>query len=177
MIATGVISAFGATTQFAIMAVLGIPLALPLAVLSFFGGFIPYIGSFITTGIALLVTIAVGSPTDIAVMAIFTIVFNVVTGNFVAPLVYGRAVSIHPAVVLLAIPAGSTIGGVFGMFIVVPLIGVVVATWRTVLSVLGDGPADRGEGMVGQAAKDMIDDRPPESDETSGGLPTPAPAH
>ena len=41
------------------------PLALPLAVLSFFGGFIPYFGSFITTGIAFLVTIAVGSPTDI----------------------------------------------------------------------------------------------------------------
>ena len=140
MIATGVISAFGAATQFAVMAVLGIPLALPLAVLSFFGGFIPYVGSFITTGIAFLVTVAVGSPTDIAVMAIFTIVFNIVQGNFVAPLVYGRAVSIHPAIVLLAIPAGGTIAGVFGMFIVVPLIGVVVATWRPVLRVLGDGP-------------------------------------
>jgi hypothetical protein len=45
-------------------------------------------------------------------------------------------------VVLLAIPAGSTIAGVFGMFIVVPLIGVVVATWRTVLFILGDGPKD-----------------------------------
>jgi len=146
MIATGVISAFGAATQFAIMTILGLPLALPLAVLSFFGGFIPYIGSFITTGIAFLVTVAVGSPTDIAVMAIFTLVFNIVQGNFVAPLVYGRAVSIHPAVVLVAIPAGSTIAGVFGMFIVVPFIGVVVATWRTVLFVLGDGPADGGDG-------------------------------
>ena len=145
MIATAVISAFGAATQFAVMALLGIPLALPLAVLSFFGGFIPYIGSFITTGIAFLVTVAVGTPTDIAVMAIFTIVFNIVQGNFVAPLVYGRAVSIHPAIVLLAIPAGATIAGVFGMFIIVPLIGVVVATWRTVLLVLGDGPGDESD--------------------------------
>jgi predicted PurR-regulated permease PerM len=142
MIATGVISAFGAGTQFLVMAVLGIPLALPLAVLSFFGGFIPYIGSFITTGLAFLVTVAVGSPTDIAVMAVFTIVFNIVQGNFVAPLVYGRAVSIHPAVVLIAIPAGSTVAGVLGMFLVVPFIGVVAATWRTVLFVLGDGPGE-----------------------------------
>ena len=148
MIATGVISAFGAATQFAVMALLGIPLALPLAVLSFFGGFIPYIGSFITTGIAFLVTVAVGTPTDIAVMAIFTIVFNIVQGNFVAPLVYGRAVSIHPAIVLLAIPAGGTIAGVFGMFIVVPLIGVVVATWRSVLLVLGDEPGDAENGSL-----------------------------
>jgi predicted PurR-regulated permease PerM len=153
MIATGIISAFGAATQFAIMAVLGIPLALPLAVLSFFGGFIPYIGSFITTGIAFLVTVAVGSPTDVAVMAVFTVVFNIVQGNFVAPLVYGRAVSIHPAIVLLAIPAGSTIAGIFGMFIIVPAIGVVVATWRTVLSVLGDGPDDAdGEREPGGVA-------------------------
>ena len=148
MIATGVISAFGAATQFAVMALLGIPLALPLAVLSFFGGFIPYIGSFITTGIAFLVTVAVGTPTDIAVMAIFTIVFNIVQGNFVAPLVYGRAVSIHPAWSCIAIPAGSTIAGVFGMFIIVPAIGVVVATWRTVLLVLGDEPGEAENGSL-----------------------------
>ncbi len=183
MIATGVISTFGAATQFAIMAVLGLPLALPLAVLSFFGGFIPYIGSFITTGIALLVTIAVGSPTDILVMLIFTLVFNIVTGNVVAPLVYGRAVSIHPAVVLLAIPAGSTIAGVFGMFIVVPLIGVVVATWRTVLFILGDGPKD-GVGMVpaGGSATGDGDGEPsgeaPDAPapEAGGGALEPAPA-
>jgi predicted PurR-regulated permease PerM len=149
MIATGVISAFGAATQFVIMAILGIPLALPLAVLSFFGGFIPYIGSFITTGIALLVTIAVGSPTDIAVMVVFTLVFNIVQGNFVAPLVYGRAVSIHPAVVLVAIPAGSAIAGIFGMFIVVPFIGIIAATWRTALFVLGDEPDDGRAAVIG----------------------------
>ena len=61
MIGTGAISAVGAASQFLIMWLLGIPLAWPLAMLSFFGGFIPYIGSLLTTGLALLVTIAVGS--------------------------------------------------------------------------------------------------------------------
>ena len=139
MVGTGAISIFGAVTQFVIMAVLGLPLALPLAVLSFFGGFIPYIGSFITTGLAFLVTVATGSSTDIIVMGIFTIVFNIVTGNIVAPLVYGKAVNLHPAIVLLAIPAGSAIAGVIGMFLVVPFLGVVATTWRTVLH-LFDGP-------------------------------------
>ena len=96
------------------MVVLGLPLVLPIAVLSFFLGFIPYIGSFLATGLAFLVTVAVGSTTDIAIMAIWTIVFNIVQGNFVAPLVYGRAVSLHPAVVLLAIPAGNAIAGDHG---------------------------------------------------------------
>ena len=180
MIATGVISAFGAATQLVIMAILGIPLALPLAVLAFFGGFIPYIGSFITTGIAFLVTVAVGSPTDIAVMAIFTIVFNIVQGNFVAPLVYGRAVSIHPAVVLVAIPAGSTIAGIFGMFIVVPLIGVFVAVWRTALFVLGDEPGDAGASNGGEPAVapgPAVASIDPATDASPPGVPTtPAPA-
>ena len=142
MIGTGAISLFGAVTQALIMWVLGLPLVLPLAVLSFFGGFIPYIGSFITTGIAFLVTVAVGSTQDIIVMGLFTIVFNIVQGNFVAPLVYGKAVNIHPAIILMAIPAGADLAGVVGMFLVVPFLGVVAATWRTVLQLFGDEPAE-----------------------------------
>ena len=141
MIGTGAIALFGAVSQFVIMAILGIPLALPLAVLSFFGGFIPYIGSILTTLLAFFVTLALGTPQDAAIMGVYTIVFNVVQGNFVAPIVYGRAVNIHPAIVLLAIPAGAALAGIAGMFLVVPFIGVFATTWRTGLLVLGDGPA------------------------------------
>src|SRR4029077_12479509 len=142
MLGTGAISVFGAATQFLIMTILGIPLALPLAILAVFGGFIPYIGSLITTGLAFLVTVATGSPHDILIMAIFTIVFNIVQGNIVAPIVYSRVVSLHPAVILVAIPAGNAIAGVIGMFLVVPFLGVIATTWRTVLHVLDTGPVD-----------------------------------
>jgi predicted PurR-regulated permease PerM len=142
MIGTGAISIFGAATQFLIMTVLGIPLALPLAVLAIFGGFIPYIGSLITTGLAFLVTVATGTPQDIVIMGLFTIVFNIVQGNIVAPIVYSRVVSLHPAVVLVAIPAGNAIAGIVGMFLVVPFLGVVAAVWRTVLRVLDTEPME-----------------------------------
>jgi predicted PurR-regulated permease PerM len=134
------------------MTILGVPLAWPLAVLSFLGGFIPYIGSLLTTGLAFLVTVALGTTQDIVIMAAFTLVFNIVQGNIVAPLVYGRAVSIHPAVVLLAIPAGGAIAGIAGMFLAVPVIGVVAATWRTALRVFGTAPPDRIEPAVSDAA-------------------------
>jgi predicted PurR-regulated permease PerM len=137
MIGTGAISLVGAASQFAIMVVLGLPYALPVFVLSFFLCFIPYIGGFISTGLAFLITVAVGSPFDIGVMIIWTLVFNIVTGNIVAPLVYGKTVHLHPAIVLVAIPAGSAIAGILGMFIVVPILGVVAVSWRTVLSVVG----------------------------------------
>jgi predicted PurR-regulated permease PerM len=158
MIATGVISAFAAVTQWLIMTILGLPFALPLAVLAFFGGFIPYIGSLLTTALAFLVAVAVGTTQDVVIMGIYTVIFNVIQGSFVAPIVYGRAVNIHPAIVLLAIPAGNEIAGVIGMFLVVPFIGVVAATWRTVLRVFGTEPpppldeaelADAGAGDAG----------------------------
>ena len=146
MVGTGGVSLFGAVTQYLIMVVLGLPLALPLAVLAFILGFIPYIGSFISTGLAFLVAIAVGTPEDIAIMAIYTIVMNIVQGNFVAPIVYSRAVNLHPAVVLMAIPAGSEVAGVLGMFLAVPFLGVIAATWRTVLQVFAT-QADASSGV------------------------------
>jgi predicted PurR-regulated permease PerM len=82
-------------------------------------------------------------------MAVWTIVFNIVQGNIVSPLVYGRTVQLHPAIVLLAIPAGGEIAGVIGMFLVVPFLGVVATTWRTVLRAAGEPPAP------GEAEADM----------------------
>jgi predicted PurR-regulated permease PerM len=149
MFGTAVVSLVGAASQWLIMVVLGIPLALPVFVLSFFLCFIPYIGGFLSTGIAFLLTVLFGSTLDIAIMAIWTIVFNIVTGNIVSPLVYGRTVRIHPAIVLLAIPAGGAVGGVLGMFIVIPVLGVVAVTWRTVLAVLAARRSAGGTDGIG----------------------------
>ena len=164
MISTGVLSAFGAATQFVIMVLLGLPLAAPVAVLSFFLGFIPYIGSFLATGVALLITIAVGSTTDILVMVGWTVVFNIVQGSIIAPLVYGKAVSLHPAIVLLAIPAGGQLAGVVGMFLAVPVLGLIAASWRSVLQVLGDTPP------TPSVATDSGSSDPPESVPSTSGL-------
>ncbi len=163
MVGTGAISFVGAFSQLVIMWVLSLPLALPIFVLSFFGGYIPYIGSALTTMLAFLVAVAVGDTIDIVVMFIWTIVFNIVQGNVVAPLVYNRTTSIHPAIVLAAIPAGSAVAGILGMFLVVPVLGVVGTTWRSVLRVLGadeheiPGPPDP---YAESDADDEADDHP-----------------
>jgi predicted PurR-regulated permease PerM len=136
MFGTAAISFVGAASQLVIMVVLGIPLALPVFVLSFILCFIPYIGGFVSTGIAFLLTVAAGSPLDIAIMAAWTIAFNIVQGNVVSPIVYGKTVHLHPAIVLMAIPAASAVAGILGMFIVVPVLGVVAATWRTVMAIM-----------------------------------------
>jgi predicted PurR-regulated permease PerM len=141
MVGTAAISLVGAASQWLIMVLLGLPLALPVFVLSFLLCFIPYIGGFISTGVAFLIAVVAGSPADVVIMGVWTVVFNIVQGNVVSPLVYGRTVHIHPAIVLLAIPAAAAVAGILGMFIVVPVLGVVATTWRTALAVLGSRAA------------------------------------
>ena len=141
MFGTAIISAVGAVSQLAIMLILDLPFAVPVAVLSFIACFIPYYGGFVTTGLAFLIAVAYGTPTQIAIMGIYTIVFNLIQGNVVTPLVYNRAVNLHPAIVLLAIPAGGAVAGVAGMFLAVPILGVIASTWRAVLYALGDRPS------------------------------------
>jgi len=140
MLGTAAISAVGAISQYAIMVILGLPFAVPIAILSFIACFIPYVGGFVTTGLAFLVAVAFGEPPQILLMGIYTVVINIVQGNIVTPLVYNRAVSLHPAVVLLAIPAGGALAGIAGMFLAVPILAVIAATWRSALLVLGDEP-------------------------------------
>jgi putative heme transporter len=140
MLGTAAISAVGAISQLVIMLLLGLPFAVPIAILSFIACFIPYIGGFVTTGLAFLIAVAYGTPTEIVIMFIYTIVFNLVQGNIVTPLVYSRTVSLHPAVVLLSIPAGAALAGIAGMFLIVPILAVVKTTWSSVVLLLGDTP-------------------------------------
>ena len=84
-------------------------------------------------------------------MGIYTAVMNIVQGSVIAPLVYGRAVSLHPAVVLVAIPAGGTLAGVLGMFLAVPILGIAAGVWRHLLAAMGsEDPATRARRRDGR---------------------------
>jgi len=166
---TALISLFGAAASGLIMVILGLPLALPIVVIGFFFGFIPYLGSFLTTAIAVLVTFALGTPTEMAVMLVFTVVFNIVQGNIVTPIVYGRGLALHPAVVLMAIPIGGELAGMLGMFLVVPVAAVAAATWQLVPRAIdGTGvPAAEIEG--GDEAERDEAEREPALQRPAGG--------
>ncbi len=139
---TAVISAVGAVSQLLIMLLLDLPFAVPVAILSFFACFIPYVGGFITTGLAFLIAVAYGDVATIVIMGIYTVVFNIVQGNVVTPLVYRRAVHLHPAVILLAIPAGGALAGILGMFMAVPILALIVTARLPIMRLLGGEPAE-----------------------------------
>lgn len=107
--------------------IVGVPLVLPLAVLVFFGGFIPVLGAFLTGILAVLVALA---ATDLATtLIVLAIVVGVqqFESNVLQPVIMRRAVALHPVVILGALTAGATLIGVIGAFLAVPVAAVVSA--------------------------------------------------
>ncbi|MGX5655792.1 AI-2E family transporter [Geodermatophilus nigrescens] len=104
------------------LAILGVPLVIPLAALVFLGAFIPIIGSFLAGSIAVLVAlVAVGPIKALIALAIVVLVMQL-EGHVLQPLLLGKAVHVHPLAVVLAIAAGLLIAGIFGALIAVPVV-------------------------------------------------------
>lgn len=104
------------------LAIMGVPLALPLASLVFLGAFIPLIGALISG----LVAVVVALLTKGIVYALLTlgllVVINQIESHLLQPLVMGRAVSIHPLGVVLAISTGGVLAGIVGALLAVPTV-------------------------------------------------------
>jgi len=121
---------------------IGVPLVAPLALLVFFGSFFPLVGAVVAGGVATLVALVSGGPTDALLTLGVVVVVQQVEGDVLAPLVLGRAVRLHPVVILSALAAGAVIGGIAGAFLAVPLTAVVVAA----------GGELKARGIIGPAS-------------------------
>jgi len=104
--------------------VIGVPLALSLTVLVFLGAFVPLLGATLSGGVAILVTLVTNGPVAALIMVGVVLVVQNVEGNLLQPLVQGRAVRLHPVVILISISAGYLLFGIAGAAVAVPIIAV-----------------------------------------------------
>ncbi len=138
--ATAVTAATDAVTNFAFLTILGVPLAGPLAVFVLLGGFVPYVGPVVTTAVLVLVTWATNGLTDVVILLVLIAITNVIQRRFVDPLIYPRTIDVHPALVLIALLIGGTIGGFLGLVAALPVVAFVLTTSRAVVNALDIGP-------------------------------------
>jgi predicted PurR-regulated permease PerM len=109
------------------LALIGVPLVLPLAVLTFFAAFFPLIGAFLAgLAAALVALVAQGVVAALIVVAAITAIQQL-EGDLLYPVVVGRVVQLHPVAILLAIAAGAVVAGVIGALVAVPLAAVLSA--------------------------------------------------
>jgi predicted PurR-regulated permease PerM len=110
----------------------GVPLALPLAVLTFFGAYVPVIGATVTGLLAVLIAlVAEGAAAAAAVLAAIVLVQHI-EGNVFQPVVVGQAIDVHPRAILLAVAAGGVLGGIIGAMVAAPAVAVGAAVLRDI---------------------------------------------
>jgi predicted PurR-regulated permease PerM len=112
------------------LAVLGVPLALPLAVLVFFGAFIPIVGAFVAGALAALVALVFNGVTTALIVVVLILVVQQVEGNVLQPILVGRTLQLHAALVILAVTAGTSLAGIAGAFLAVPVLAVATTLVR-----------------------------------------------
>ena len=103
------------------LVLIDVPLVIPLALLTFFGSFLPLIGATIAGIVAALVALVSGGLIDALLVGVAILVIQQVEGHVLQPLVLGRAVKLHPVVVILSLTAGAILGGIAGSFLAVPV--------------------------------------------------------
>ena len=121
------------------LVVIGVPLVLPLAILTFLGAFFPLVGATAAGVVAALVALVDGGVRDALLVTAVIVVVQQVEGDVLQPLVLGRAVKLHPVVILGVLTAGAVVGGLVGAFLAVPVTAVAVAI----------GTELRARGLIG----------------------------
>ena len=124
------------------------PLVIPLAVLTFLGAFFPLVGATLAGVVAGLVVLATNGVGDALIVGAVVVAVQQLDGDLLAPWVLGRAVALHPLVILLALTAGAVLGGAVGAFLAVPTTAVAVAATGEVRRRFGDGDDERSWSEV-----------------------------
>ena len=120
----------------------GVPLVVPLAALVFLGAFIPVVGAVLSGSVAVLVALVANGLVPAAIVLGVVIAVMQLESHVLQPILLGRAVQLHPLAVVLAVAGGVVLAGIVGALLSVPLIAVLSAAVRSLLSPHEPGPED-----------------------------------
>ncbi|TDN92405.1 AI-2E family transporter [Microbacterium sp. BK668] len=100
---------------------LGVPLAIPIAVLVFLGAFVPIVGAVLTGAVAVFLALVYNGPWIALWMLVVVLGVQQLEGHVLQPLLMGSAVKVHPLAVVLVVAGGAMIAGIPGALFAVPI--------------------------------------------------------
>jgi len=109
---------------------LGVPLALPIGIMVFLFSFVPMFGASISGAVAVLVGLVDGGWVTALLMVGVVLFVQQTEGNILYPWLFGKAASVHPMAILLAVSSGTLLAGLAGAVIAVPILAFSVAFGR-----------------------------------------------
>lgn len=119
------------------LTLLRVPLPIPLALLVFFGTFIPYIGAPVAMLAAAIVALAANGPWSFVAVIVMITIIGQIEGNVLQPVIMSKQVALHPLAVILSVSIGGVTAGVIGAVVAVPIVSVV---WVVLRYLLGRDP-------------------------------------
>ncbi|MGR3936317.1 AI-2E family transporter [Streptomyces sp. BRA346] len=118
--------------------ILGVPLVLPLAVLTFVSAFVPIVGALFAGFVAVLIAMVSNGPTDALITLAIIVAVQQLEGNVFQPMIQSRGLGLHAAVVLLAVTLGASLAGVVGSLLAVPVAALIAVVWNYLREQLSD---------------------------------------
>jgi predicted PurR-regulated permease PerM len=125
-----VISILAGLVTYVTLRILDVPFATPLAILFGFFDLIPLVGATLGGILVGIVVAFVDFPVGLIIWVAVLILYQQVENNLIQPLVYGRAVQLHPLIVIVAILIGAALLGVLGALVAIPAAAAVQAVVR-----------------------------------------------
>jgi predicted PurR-regulated permease PerM len=141
------------------LAVMSVPLALPLASLVFLGAFIPLVGAVLSGFLAVIVALLAKGFVYALITLGLLVAVNQLEAHILQPLVMGRAVSIHPLAIVVAISTGGVLAGIVGALLAVPTVAFLNNAFKVLLAQDPEEAAAETEddsGTVMQADPDHV---------------------
>ena len=142
-LAVTIIAAFNAVLIGGAALILGVPLAGTIAVVTFAGAYVPYVGAWVAGGFAVLIALGAGSTSDALIMAVVALLANGVLQQMIQPFVMGATLSLNPLVVLVVTIGAGALFGMVGLTLAAPLTSAAVHIANE-LRARSDGPRWRG---------------------------------
>jgi len=139
------------------LAVMSVPLALPLASLVFLGAFIPLVGAVLSGFLAVIVALLAKGFVYALITLGLLVAVNQLEAHILQPLVMGRAVSIHPLAIVVAISTGGVLAGIVGALLSVPTVAFLNNAFQVLLAKDPDTAAAASDNALMHADVDELE--------------------
>ena len=145
------------------LAIIGSPIAIVLGLIAGLLEFLPMIGPLVFSAIAFILTITVSLKKALLVLA-FLAVLRIVQDYIIYPRIVGHGIEMHPLVVIMAILCGAELGGLVGIFLSIPLVGLMLVVYDHYIAyknLQGQAGPVNAEQFERELKRDPAPDLPP----------------
>jgi predicted PurR-regulated permease PerM len=115
------IALIAGVATYLVLLILGVPFRAPLAVIAGLFSLIPLVGATIAAFLIGIVTLFENFPTATIIWAIWAIVYQQFENHVIQPQVQKRTVHVQPFVTIVAVLFGSSLLGVLGALVAIPV--------------------------------------------------------